>query len=394
MSSLMRVVLVSTGVVTIPPQAGGAVESYVWDLAQMLFNQGVSVSIVSNSHRNLIPKKLQAIDFVPTPSPIDRFPLRPEASAIAHLAGGFGVTVATRVFLSRVEKGLTNNGLVLHLNEEVSGLALSHLTRGVPKVLTLHNPPISLSPTDIGRRERLFRGAGSLMTLRFTLPHIDRVIALSTPLARFLETNWGVDSNRIDVLPLPLDTGVFTPSTEGFGKRSGLLYVGRLEGRKNPRMLIDCLAGCPDSVRLTIVGKGPLESQIRAEARRRGVIHRLFLESEVSLARLINLYQSSLALVLPSSLEIYPRVVIEAAACGLPVVLPSCQIYEDFVSAGFVSTHVLGDTKSLREAVLRTLESDARWTTMSQAGRSFAMEQLGYQAYGRKLLQVYQKVTA
>src|SRR5271154_3465693 len=97
----MRVLLVSTGVVTIPPQTGGAVESYVWDLAQMLDGAGVKVTLVSNYHRRLTQVAYPRIQFVPTPSPIDRFPLRPEASAVAHLAGGLAAAAAARVYLSR-----------------------------------------------------------------------------------------------------------------------------------------------------------------------------------------------------------------------------------------------------------------------------------------------------
>ncbi len=368
-------------------------ESYVWDIAQMLNNSGVNVSVVSNYHKLLVKDRYPGIEFVPTPSPIDRFPLRPEASAVAHLVGGLAAATAARVYLSRAGNKRSQSTPILHLNEEVSGLILSRIARKQPKVLTIHNPPMALAPSDIGRTERIFRNAGSLLTLRFTLPRIDRVIALSTPMGEFLEANWNVSPTKITVLPLPVDTRIFRVPDQTPPTRKGLLFVGRLEGRKNPAALVSCLASCPPGVTLTLVGRGPLESAIREEARRHRVSDRIRIVSELSVPDLVRLYQTSMALLLPSSLEVYPRVVIEAAACGLPVVLPANPIYRDFIAAGFVRTHVAADAASLSEAVLRTLEGGVSWAAMSAAGRRFAVDNLGYEAYARRMIEVYRSVT-
>jgi len=385
----MHVVLVSTGVVRIPPRTGGAVESYVWDLAQMLNASGVRVSLVSHHHPDSIDPRERGIEFVPTPSPIDRFPLRPEASALAHFVGGTAVSVATRLYLSRESEGIDRGQLVLHLNEEVSAFVLSRTVRRAVKILTIHNPPVALSPSEIGGVERFVRGIGSLTTLRFALPHVDRVVALSSPMGRFLEENWNVDSDRIAVLPLPVDTRLFQPAAETDRVPRGLLFVGRLEDRKNPAELIRCLANSPPDVTLTIVGRGPLESELRTQARSAGVSDRVRMVHGVSVEQLVRLYQTARALVLPSCLEVYPRVVIEAAACGLPVLLPSAPIYEDFVAAGFVSTHLAGDNRSLTESALRMVTDDRAWRAQSQAARRFAVEQLSYPMYVQKLLRVY-----
>jgi glycosyltransferase involved in cell wall biosynthesis len=388
----MRVLLVSTGVVTIPPQTGGAVESYVWDIAQILHGAGVNVTVVSNFHRKLIECRNAGIEFVPTASPIDRFPLRPEVSAVAHLAGGLAAAASVRVYLSRGGSNHDRSSLVVHLNEEISALAVTRVARRGPKVLTIHNPPMALAPSDIGPSERMFRNAGSLLTLRFTLPYVDRVIALSTPMAEFLQSDWNVSPEKVTVLPLPVDTQLFAPPIVGDPVRKGLLFVGRLEGRKNPAALVRCIATCPPGDTLTIVGKGPLESALKSEARRHGVADRIRIVSELTLPELIRLYQTSRALILPSSLEVYPRVVIEAAACGLPVVLPRSEIYQDFISAGFVATYVPGDSVSMLEAVLATMQGGSRWEEMSTAGRTFALDNLGYQVYARRLVEIYRGV--
>jgi glycosyltransferase involved in cell wall biosynthesis len=149
------------------------------------------------------------------------------------------------------------------------------------------------------------------------------------------------------------------------------------------------LAACPPSVTLTIVGKGPLEPFLIREARRYNVTDRVRIVSDLSVLDLIHLFRTTRALLLPSSLEVYPRVVIEAAACGLPVVLPAAQIYQDFISAGFVATYVAGDAASFAETVVRTLDDTAHWEELSRAGRSFSVDKLGYDVYVRQLVDIY-----
>ena len=102
-----------------------------------------------------------------------------------------------------------------------------------------------------------------------------------------------------------------------------LLSVGRLDPEKAPEMLLKALAllekRTPGRYRLTIVGDGQLENQLRAEAARFGGAVR-FLGHVPNGPELFKLYRASDLFVHVARTEGLPQVLTEAQAAGLPIV--------------------------------------------------------------------------
>jgi glycosyltransferase involved in cell wall biosynthesis len=102
-----------------------------------------------------------------------------------------------------------------------------------------------------------------------------------------------------------------------------LLSVGRLDPEKAPEMLLKALAllekRTPGRYRLTIVGDGQLESELRAEADRFGDAVR-FLGHIPNGPELFELYRASDIFVHAARTEGLPQVLTEAQAAGLPIV--------------------------------------------------------------------------
>ena len=105
--------------------------------------------------------------------------------------------------------------------------------------------------------------------------------------------------------------------------REGLLVlvVGHLIQRKAPLLAIGAFARARlASGRLVFVGAGPLAAQVPAEAARLGVADAVSLRGEVAPEQLVDWYGAADCLLLCSSFEGRPNVVLEALACGRPVV--------------------------------------------------------------------------
>jgi glycosyltransferase involved in cell wall biosynthesis len=102
-----------------------------------------------------------------------------------------------------------------------------------------------------------------------------------------------------------------------------LLSVGRLDPEKAPEMLLKALArleeGAPGRYRLTIVGDGLLENELRAEADRFGDAVR-FRGHVPNGPELFGLYRASDVFVHTARTEGLPQVLTEAQAAGLPIV--------------------------------------------------------------------------
>jgi glycosyltransferase involved in cell wall biosynthesis len=104
-----------------------------------------------------------------------------------------------------------------------------------------------------------------------------------------------------------------------------LLTVGRFETEKNPLLLVRAIAALereqPGRVRLTWVGRGPLEDDVRKLAAELGVADRIEFLSYVAFGPdLLGLYRRAHAFLHVSFSEGVPKVLLEAFACSTPIV--------------------------------------------------------------------------
>jgi len=100
-----------------------------------------------------------------------------------------------------------------------------------------------------------------------------------------------------------------------------VLVVGHLIERKDPSLALRAfLAGAPAHALLAFVGRGPLEARVRELARDCGQSERVRFAGELEPRQLARWYAACDALLLTSSREGRPNVVLEALACGRAVV--------------------------------------------------------------------------
>ena len=103
-----------------------------------------------------------------------------------------------------------------------------------------------------------------------------------------------------------------------------VVVIGHLIARKDPLLALRAFhAAGRDEARLVFVGRGPLASDLRAEAERLGIGHQVSLAGERPPEELVDWYRAANALLLTSSREGRPNVVLEALSSGCPVLATS-----------------------------------------------------------------------
>ena len=126
-----------------------------------------------------------------------------------------------------------------------------------------------------------------------------------------------IDPARVQVISNSVDTALFRPMAEVAREPGRITFVGRLDDQKNVGALIAALEGLQGAT-LVLVGNGPLRDCLQSDAAKRGV-DATFLGTRPH-AELPALLNRSEVFVLPSHYEGNPKALLEAMACGVPVV--------------------------------------------------------------------------
>jgi teichuronic acid biosynthesis glycosyltransferase TuaC len=187
--------------------------------------------------------------------------------------------------------------------------------------------------------------------IRWAAQRADGLVAVSSGLKQRL-VNLGIAAERVRMLRNGVDLTLFRPSDRdaarnflGFA-RPTLLAVGNLVALKRHRLMIEALARLP-GFELAIVGEGPERGAIETLAHERRVVDRVRFLGRLPQDRLPEIYTAADLLLLVSTHEGWPNVLLESMACGTPVVVSNISGISDIVAApeaGRIVTDVTPDT--------------------------------------------------
>jgi glycosyltransferase involved in cell wall biosynthesis len=205
------------------------------------------------------------------------------------------------------------------------------------------------------------RGGAALVALRrardLELRHAAHVITPSSYL-RDLAVSWGVDPERVSVLPNPAPPPAESaPRGElraSFGMTGATLaFAGRLSLQKSLDVALEAVAGA-EGVELFVAGAGDQLEPLRERARELGLDVRVRFLGPLPRGRVLDLFRAADAAVLSSSWENFPHTVVEALAVGTPVVATATGGVAEIVRDGENGLLVpAGDPDALRDALTR-----------------------------------------
>jgi glycosyltransferase involved in cell wall biosynthesis len=239
-----------------------------------------------------------------------------------------------------------------------------------PAVVTIHDLSFEREPRLMPLKDRL--------VFRRVVPRAARgaarVFAVSERTKADLVELYGVPSDRIVVTPNGVDPA-FAPGADGGG--GYLLFVGAIQERKNPLAAADAAA----SLGLPLVVAGPeRDAELSRELRRRGADLRGYVDKPA----LAELYRGAACLVMPTRYEGFGLPVLEAMACGTPVVaFPDAAVREVAGDAA-----VLAEDGDLTAAVRLALADRPRFAAAGlERARRFSWEETA-----RRTVAVYREV--
>lgn len=197
----------------------------------------------------------------------------------------------------------------------------------------------------------------------------------------------GVYPDRLRCVSHFVDAGSVTQKEEPGG---GVVFAGRLSHEKGVDVLIEAIAGLGRTISLDIAGDGPQRQELEVLSERTAA-GRVRFHGRLTKARLQNLIRSASLLAMPSRwYENQPMIVLEAFACGVPVVgtvlggIP--ELVEDGVDGALIAPD---DPAALADAIEPLLRQPAVAFSMGRAARDKVERHYSPSAHIRRLGRVY-----
>lgn len=181
----------------------------------------------------------------------------------------------------------------------------------------------------------------------------------------------------------------------GIGDRFAFLHVGRLAAEKGAHLIVEAYAEAvthlpPDSTRLIIAGEGPARASLETSAPR-DAIFLGFVERKHVLPAI---YASCDAFCFASTTETLGLVILEAMACGLPVIAAPAGGVADHLKDGVNGiAYPANDVKAMANAMVRLATDSPLRARMANAARETA-EGLSWTRELDRLAASYEEVLA
>ncbi len=231
---------------------------------------------------------------------------------------------------------------------------------------------------------------------RYTLEHTDACIAGNHD----AEKVWRAKGYRgpIEVIPqFGVDPDLFSPAPGDESTGQFVIgYAGRFVAEKGVDLLLRALSKLDGNWRADLMGSGPEQARLIDLARRLHIAERVRFLPWAASTETPAFYRSYAVFVLPSRsksnwIEQFGRVLIEAMACGTPVIGSTCgEIPNVIGEAGLIFPE--GDVEALRDRLARLQHDLKLRADLAQRGRQRVLDHFTQAQIAKKTYDVYQQI--
>lgn len=220
---------------------------------------------------------------------------------------------------------------------------------GIPYLITEHSGPFPL--------KGLSKGGKVLPIVQQPLSEADAVISVSSALAASIKAKTGISSI---VIPNLVDTNFFRPAPQAAINEPFCLFalsaLSTAKGILNLLEAVKMLKAQRVDFIIYLGGAGPLSSRLTKEIARWNLQKQLVLLGELNPEQALSYYQKCDCFIMPSHHESFSVVLLEALACGKPIIATACGGPADIVNADCGVLVPPQDSQALAEAI-KTMQS-------------------------------------
>jgi len=205
----------------------------------------------------------------------------------------------------------------------------------------------------------------------------------------------GVPEKAIKIIPNGVDLAEFEKVRVEKSKKPRIVYLGRLVEYKHVDDLLRAFSGLNLDAELFVIGEGPERENLKNLARNLGIENKVFFMGFVGEHRKIELLKSAHVLALPSTVEGFAIVLIEAMAAGTPVIaadIPAVHMsVKDEVTGLFFRPRNVDELKAKLE---RLLTDSVLWTKLSRNGYELVREKFSWEKIANEFERTLNEIIA
>lgn len=264
-------------------------------------------------------------------------------------------------------------------------------------ILTIHELTYLIYPEFLPKHKYLY--------YRYFVPlsiyKADKIIAVSDNLKKDILRFFKLPQDKIEVIYCGVNH-IFRPIDKNIAKnairkRFGItddyiLYVGTIEPKKNLKRLIEAYYQLKKDVnryKLVIAGpKGWLYSEIYKTIKKLNIANDIIFTGYLHSQGLLFLYNAASVFVYPSFYEGFGLPVVEAMACGIPVITSNTSALPEVAKDAAILINPL-DTKDLLESIKAVLDNPVLVKELSIKGLNRA-RQFSWEETAKKTLNIYE----
>ena len=252
----------------------------------------------------------------------------------------------------------------------VSALELPNFTSILSRLISANKPKVIISIRGLLSKQRpIYSRRVDQLLERVLYPLADEIVCVSRACAVDATRHAHLPEERVTVIYNPVIDSVLVekmkqPLTYSWlpsGPAPMILAIGRLEPVKDHQTLLRAFRRlrAERQAKLVILGEGSLKGALLAQAKDLNMDDDIILPGFVE--NPFNIMAAAEMLVLSSLREALPGVIIQAMACGCPVVSTTCGGAEEVLADGKYGQLVaVGDDTGMAEAMLRVMAGDRR----------------------------------
>jgi glycosyltransferase involved in cell wall biosynthesis len=193
---------------------------------------------------------------------------------------------------------------------------------------------------------------------------------------------------KYTVIPNVVDTAVFFPKLKEASEIVRFIHISGMNYQKNTEAILEALGLMKNKLSFEMYLFGPVNPSLESLINEKGLKNHVFAKGEVSQEILSKELQLSDALILYSRFETFGCVLIEANACGVPVIVSDLEVFHEIIQEGMNGVFVDGENPvalagKLEHFILQKFTFDKIAIAESTA------EKYNYKKVGQQFLDMY-----